>query len=76
MYRNNILNIQESTTILNAYTKKSGKLLKALSMSSLTELFVLFPEFKSFATDNISYRQAIFEDSPTFQSDWEDLVSL
>ena len=27
MYSNNILNFQESTTILNACTKKSGKLL-------------------------------------------------
>ena len=29
MYRNNIVNFQESTTILNAGTKKSGNLLKA-----------------------------------------------
>ena len=29
MYSNNILNFQESTTILNAYKKKSGNLLKA-----------------------------------------------
>ena len=29
MYSNNILNIQESTTILNACTKKSGNLLSA-----------------------------------------------
>ena len=29
MYSNNILNFQESTTILNAGTKKSGNLLKA-----------------------------------------------
>ena len=29
MYINNILNFQESTTILNACTKKSGNLLKA-----------------------------------------------
>ena len=29
MYSNNILNFQESTTILNASTKKSGNLLKA-----------------------------------------------
>ena len=29
MYSNNILNFEESTTILNAYTKKSGNLLKA-----------------------------------------------
>ena len=30
MYSNNILNFQKSTTILNACTKKSGDLLKAL----------------------------------------------
>ena len=29
MYSNNIVNFQESTTILNAYTKKSGNLLNA-----------------------------------------------
>ena len=29
MYGNNILNFQESTTILNAWTKKSGNLLNA-----------------------------------------------
>ena len=29
MYSNNIVNCQESTTILNACTKKSGNLLKA-----------------------------------------------
>ena len=29
MYSNNILNFQDSTTILNAFTKKSGNLLKA-----------------------------------------------
>ena len=29
MYSNNVLNFQESTTILNACTKKSGNLLKA-----------------------------------------------
>ena len=28
MYGNKILNFQESTTILNAFTKKSGNLLK------------------------------------------------
>ena len=30
MYSNNIVNFQESTTILNAFTKKSGNLLNAL----------------------------------------------
>ena len=34
MYSNNILNFQESTTILNACTKKSGKLLKAPRIST------------------------------------------
>ena len=34
MYSNNILNFQESWTILNAYTKKSGNLLKAPRMYS------------------------------------------
>ena len=33
MYSNNILNFQESTTILNACTKKSGNLLKAPRIS-------------------------------------------
>ena len=33
MYSNNILNFEESTTILNAYTKKSGNLLKAPRIS-------------------------------------------
>ena len=32
MYSNNIVNFQESTTILNACTKKSGNLLKATSI--------------------------------------------
>ena len=35
IYRNNILNFQESTTFLNACTKKSGTLLKAPRMSGL-----------------------------------------
>ena len=33
MYSNNILNFQESNTILNAYTKKSGNLLNAPRIS-------------------------------------------
>ena len=36
MYCNKILNFQESTTILNAYTKKSGNLLNAPRTYSLT----------------------------------------
>ena len=43
MYSNNILNFRESTTILNARTKKSGNLLKAprtsMLSSVLTSLF-------------------------------------
>ena len=35
MYSNNILNVQDSTTILNACTKKSGNLLKAPRNSSV-----------------------------------------
>ena len=35
MYSNNILNFQESTTILNGCTKKSGNLLKAPRTSTL-----------------------------------------
>ena len=37
MYSNNILNFQESTTILNACTKKSGNLLNALCMYTYWE---------------------------------------
>ena len=33
MYSNNIVNFQESTTILNAYTKKSGNLLNSPRIS-------------------------------------------
>ena len=35
MYSNDILNFQESRTILNACTKKSGNLLKALVYEQL-----------------------------------------
>ena len=41
MYSNNIVNFQESTTILNACTKKSGNLLKASHIKGLTGLFNL-----------------------------------
>ena len=40
MYSNNIVDFQESTTIINACTKKSGNLLNAPRM------FVSFPEPK------------------------------
>ena len=52
MYSNNILNVQESTTILNACTKKSGNLLKVpritenyfatLQVTSYLRLYVMF----------------------------------
>ena len=35
MYSNNIVNFQESTTILNDCTKKSGNLLKAPRISTI-----------------------------------------
>ena len=41
MYSNNIVNFQESTTILNACTKKSGNLLKAPRIVQ-REIFVQF----------------------------------
>ena len=44
MYRNNIVNFQESTTILNAFTKKSGNLLKA-PCKNKTGFLALFPPF-------------------------------
>ena len=37
MYSNNILNFQESTTILSAYTKKSGNLLNVLRIYAIAE---------------------------------------
>ena len=40
MYSNNILNFQESTTILNACTKKSGNLLKATRMGEHVQIAV------------------------------------
>ena len=46
MYSNNIVNFQESTTILNACTKRSGNLLKTPRTCSLREDYLLhtFPE--------------------------------
>ena len=41
MYSNNIVNFQESTTILNACTKKSGNLLKAPRISSLSRIMMI-----------------------------------
>ena len=39
MYSNNILNFQESTTILNACTKKSGNLLNTPRIATKYEVF-------------------------------------
>ena len=41
MYSNNLLNFQESTTILNTSTKKSGKLLKAPHIAYPVTKYVL-----------------------------------
>ena len=38
MYSNNIVNFQESMTILNACTKQSGNLLNVPRMSATTKL--------------------------------------
>ena len=40
MYRNNIVNFQESTTIVNAWTKKSGNLLKAPCIYIYTDIYI------------------------------------
>ena len=50
MYSNNILNFQESTTILNACTKKSGNLLNApwiysLCVSLCTHVYMYLPTY-------------------------------
>ena len=48
MYSNNILNFQESTTILNACTKKSGNLLKAPRMyikCCIKNIIIEFPHW-------------------------------
>ena len=66
MYRNNILNFQESTIILNACTKKSGNLLKALCMyacikwdKSTTQILnchrFVVRELKQFAMKDLFY---------------------
>ena len=41
MYSNNIVNFQESTTILNACTKKSGNLLNAPHSSFVNKMYLL-----------------------------------
>ena len=38
MYSNHIVNFQDSTTILNAYTKKSGNLLKAPHINKILNI--------------------------------------
>ena len=44
MYSNNILNFQESTTILNAYTKKSGNLLKTPRIFNFLRRYIWYEE--------------------------------
>ena len=55
MYSNNIVNFQASTTILNAYTKKSGNLLKTpriffsfFDMYDLFNMKAIFVEYKEY----------------------------
>ena len=52
MYSNNILNFQESTTILNSCTKKSGSLLNAPC--------ILQNDIKFFETDVMTYFIGIY----------------
>ena len=47
MYNNNIVNFQESTTILNACTKKSGNLLKAPRIYIYEEKWWIYKKRKS-----------------------------
>ena len=41
MYSNNIVDFQESTTILNACTKKSGNLLKATRILAAMDVRII-----------------------------------
>ena len=52
MYSNNIMNSQESTTILNAYTKKSGNLLKAPRIYIYIYIYIYNPPSNYRASDN------------------------
>ena len=45
MYINNIVNFQESTTILNACTKKSGNLLNAPRIY-ISEIYIILSDSK------------------------------
>ena len=63
MYRNKILNSQESTTILNNYTKKSGNILKAPRIYFHWSLLQRPPNVKRILpsnhtiTDDLAYKQ-------------------
>ena len=46
MYSNNIVNFQESTTILNGCTKKSGNLLKALRIYIYIYIYIYYGKLK------------------------------
>ena len=61
MYSNNIVNFQDSTTLLNAFTKKSWNLLNAPRISlffSLTHFF--FPSFLALSAGTVEYTNWIF----------------
>ena len=51
MYSNRILNFQESTTILNACTKKSGNLLNAPHILSVYQTRVFFNSKKAWLVE-------------------------
>ena len=55
MYSNNILNFQESMTILNACTKKSGNLLKAPRISTLDTHLMSIPVYTHTHTHTYIY---------------------
>ena len=75
MYSNNIVNFQESTTILNACTKKkSGNLLKApgITKQSLSNVFYnIIPLLK---INPFSCPLGYNYVDANFQSSWEDVV--
>ena len=65
MYSNNILNCQESTIILNAFTKKSGNLLKTPRMSLIecinpTIQYIINPIYYQYNILSIQYINPIY----------------
>ena len=59
MYRNNILNIQESTTILNANTKKVRKLIEGTTYLDLPNLNFTLSGFNSKVDYKIFYESGL-----------------